>query len=90
MMLMMPILQDPGGTFATTMSFIPIFTPTLMVTRMATTVTIPIWQPILGLVITILYTWFTVWIGARVFRTAILIQGQKPTLAVLIRYAFKG
>ena len=90
MMLMMPIMQDPAGTFATTMSFIPIFTPTLMVVRMSTTVTIPMWQPILGLVIVILYTWFTIWIGARVFRTAILVQGQKPNLATLMKYAFKG
>ena len=90
MFLMMPVIQDPGGTFATTMSLIPIFTPSLMVVRMATTVTIPMWQPIVGLIGVILFTWFTVWMGARVFRTAILIQGQKPTLATLIKYAFKS
>ncbi len=89
MFLMMPVIQDPGGTFATTMSLIPIFTPTLMVVRMATTVTIPMWQPIVGLIGVILFTLFTVWMGARVFRTAILIQGQKPTLATLVKYAFK-
>jgi len=27
MFLMMPVIQDPGGAFATTMSLIPIFTP---------------------------------------------------------------
>lgn len=89
MILMMPILSDPGGTFATTMSLIPIFTPMLMVVRLASTVTIPMWQPIVGLIGVILFTWFTVWMGARVFRTAILIQGQKPTIANLIKYAFK-
>ena len=89
MFLMMPIIQDPGGAFATTMSLIPIFTPTLMVVRMASTVTIPMWQPIVGLIGVILYTWFTVWMGARVFRTAILIQGQKPTLGTLLKYALK-
>ncbi len=90
MMLMMPVMQDPTGTFATTMSFIPIFTPSLMVVRMATPVTIPMWQPILGLVLVILYTGFTVWLGARIFRTAILVQGQKPNVATLLKYAFKG
>ncbi len=89
MFLMMPVIQDPGGTFATTMSLIPIFTPTLMVVRMASTVTIPMWQPIVGLIGVILFTWFTVWMGARVFRTAILIQGQKPNLATLFKYALK-
>jgi hypothetical protein len=38
----------------------------------------------------ILFTTFTIWIGARIFRTAILIQGQKPTLSTLYKYAFKG
>ena len=56
MFLMMPVIQDPGGTFATTMSLIPLFTPTLMVVRMATTVTIPMWQPIVGLIGVILFT----------------------------------
>lgn len=90
MILMMPVLSDPGGTFATTMSLIPIFTPMLMVVRMASTVTIPMWQPIVGLIGVILFTLFTVWVGARIFRTAILIQGQKPTIANLFKYAFKG
>ena len=89
MFLMMPVIQDPGGAFATTMSLIPIFTPSLMVVRLATTVTIPLWQPIVGLIGVILFTLFSVWIGARVFRTAILMQGQKPTLATLLKYAFK-
>jgi ABC-2 type transport system permease protein len=90
MFLIMPIIADPTGPLATTMSLIPPFTPTIMVMRMASTVTIPTWQPIVGLAGVILYTIFTVWLGARVFRTAILIQGQKPNLATLYKYAFKG
>lgn len=90
MFLIMPVLQDPTGPFATIMSLIPIFTPSLMIFRLASPVTIPLWQPIVGLVGVILFTWFSVWIGARIFRTAILVQGQKPTLATLIRYAFKS
>ena len=90
MFLIAPIIADPTGPMATTMALIPPFTPTLMVMRMASSVTIPIWEPIVGLIGVILYTTFTVWIGARIFRTAILIQGQKPTLATLYKYAFKG
>ncbi|MCK4879028.1 MAG: hypothetical protein KAS82_00160, partial [Bacteroidales bacterium] len=78
------------GPLATTMALIPPFTPTVMVMRMASSVTIPMWQPVVGLLGVILYTIFTVWIGARIFRTAILIQGQKPNLATLYKYAFKG
>jgi ABC-2 type transport system permease protein len=90
MFLIAPIIADPTGPLATTMALIPPFTPTIMVMRMASSVTIPMWQPVVGLIGVILYTTFTVWLGARIFRTAILIQGQKPTLATLYKYAFKG
>jgi ABC-2 type transport system permease protein len=90
MFVIAPVIADPTGPLATTMALIPPFTPTVMVMRMASSVTIPAWQPIVGLVGVILFTIFTVWIGARIFRTAILIQGQKPTFATLYKYAFKG
>ncbi len=90
MFIMVPVIQDPSGPLATTMSLIPPFTPTMMMIRLATPVTVPIWQPIVGLIGVILFTIFTVWIGARVFRTAILIQGQKPSIGNLIKYAFKN
>ena len=90
MFIMVPVIQDPSGPLATTMSLIPPFTPTMMMIRLATPVTVPIWQPIVGLIGVILFTIFSVWIGARVFRTAILIQGQKPTIGNLIKYAFKN
>lgn len=88
--LIMPIIQNPTGSLATSLSFIPPFTPTIMMVRMATPVSIPLWQPLLGLGLVILFTWFTIWVGARIFRTAILIQGQKPSVKNLIKYAFKS
>jgi len=90
MFLIAPVIADPTGPLATTLALIPPFTPTVMVMRMASSVTIPMWQPVVGLVGVTLFTIFTVWIGARIFRTAILIQGQKPTFATLYKYAFKG
>lgn len=86
--VLFPVIQDPSGSLATTLALIPPFTPPLMMVRMATPVTIPLWQPILGMLLVILFTLFTVWVGARIFRTAILMQGQKPTFANLFRYAF--
>ncbi|MGC9342946.1 MAG: ABC transporter permease [Bacteroidales bacterium] len=85
--VLFPVLQDPSGSLATTLSLIPPFTPPLMMIRLATPVTIPLWQPLVGIVLVILFTLFTVWVGARIFRTAILIQGQKPTFMNIFRYA---
>jgi ABC-2 type transport system permease protein len=90
MFVMVPVIASPMGALATTMSLIPPFTPMLMVLRLSTSVTIPLWQILVGLLGVTIFTIFTVWIGARIFRTAILIQGQKPTFATLYKYAFKG
>lgn len=88
LLVIVPVIQNPTGTLATTLSLIPPFTPTIMMIRLATPVTIPLWQPVVGLLGVVIFTVFTVWIGSRIFRTAILIQGQKPTLSNLFRYAF--
>lgn len=84
------VIQDPTGSLATTLSLIPPFTPTMMIMRLGSSVSIPLWQPIVGLVGVALFALFTIWIGARVFRTAILITGQKPTMANLVKYAFRS
>jgi ABC-2 type transport system permease protein len=70
------------------MSLIPPFTPMVMIVRLATPVTIPVWQPYAGLLGVLLFTVFAVWAGSGIFRTGILMQGQKPTLGNLVRYAF--
>lgn len=90
MFVIVPIISNPAGPFATTLALLPPMTPTVMMIRLATPVTIPVWQPVLGLALVILFTIFTVWVGARIFRTAILIQGQKPSVRNLIKYAFKS
>jgi ABC-2 type transport system permease protein len=88
--IMMPVLKSPMGSMATWLSLFPPFTPMLMIVRQATQVTIPAWQPIVGLVGVVIFTAFSVWVGARIFRTGILLQGQKPTLGNLLKYVFKG
>jgi ABC-2 type transport system permease protein len=88
--VIVPVMQNPDGSLATWLSLIPPFTPTLMTVRLATQVTIPWWQPYTGLALVILFTAFSVWVGGRIFRTGILMQGQKPTLRNLLRYAVRG
>ena len=88
--VIMPVLKNPLGSLATGMSLIPPFTPMVMIVRQATPVTIPAWQPYVGLIGVVLFTVFVVWAGARIFRTGILMQGQKPTFANLFRYAFRS
>ncbi len=90
MFVMFPILKDPLSSFSTGLSLIPPFTPMLMVVRMATPVSIPVWQPVVGLIGVILFTAFTIWISGRIFRASILMQGTPPKFMNLVRWASKG
>jgi ABC-type Na+ efflux pump permease subunit len=90
LILMMPIILNPLSDFATAVSLFPIWTPMLMVLRLATSVTIPVWQPIVGLLGVLIFAALHVWVGARIFRSAIIMQGKRPKIGTLLRYIFKG
>lgn len=90
LLLMMPVIMNPLGKLATALSLFPLWTPMLMLLRQSTSVTIPLWQPIVGLIGIILFTAFCVWAGGRIFRSAIILQGKRPKLGTLIRYILKG
>jgi len=62
----------------------------IMLLRQSTSVTIPVWQPIVGLIGVILFTLFSVWAGARIFRSTIIMNGKRPKLGTLIKYIIKG
>ena len=90
MFIYLPVAKEPMSVFSTWTSLIPTFTPTLMILRMATPEAIPVWQPYLGLIGVFVFTLLMVWLGGRIFRIAILLQGTPPKLANIVRWAFKG
>jgi ABC-2 type transport system permease protein len=90
MFLMVPLSLQPTSTFATTISLIPMFTPMVMMIRIASPATIPAWQPWAGLLGVILLATMAIWAGSRVFRIAILMQGKRPKMTDIVRWAVKG
>lgn len=96
MMLMSPmfiwifIVQDPNGSIAKWFSLFPPATPTTMMLRMSTGQTIPIWQPILGILLTGLATVAIVIIAGRIFRVGILWQGKTPKISEIIKWGLSG
>jgi len=87
--LMLPIINDPGSTFAVVASLIPLFTPLLMTLRISLEMP-PLWQILLGYALTFGFLVGMVWICARIYRIGILMYGKKPTFQELwkwIRYA---
>ncbi len=88
--LIAPILQAPSGGLATAMSFIPPFTPLIMLMRQAMPGGVPAWQPWVALVGVIAWTLFATWAAARIFRIAILVQGKTANVSQLLRWAVRG
>jgi len=88
--IMMPILQQPQAQFASVLSLIPPFTPMIMVLRLASPISVPLWQPWLGLILVAATTFLAVWAGGRLFRVAILMQGTPPKLSNLVRWIVRG
>jgi ABC-2 type transport system permease protein len=85
-----PVMQAPNGPFATTMSFIPPFTPLVMLLRQAMPGGVPFWQPWVGLLGVVAWTFAVSWTAARIFRIGVLMQGKTPNVVQLARWAFKG
>lgn len=90
MFVMVPVLKEPHSMFSTAMSLFPPFTPMLMLIRMSTPGGVPAWQPWAGLAGVVLLSVIVVWVGGRIFRVGILLQGQPPKLSLLLRWALKG
>lgn len=90
MFVMMPVITAPQSTFATGMSLFPLFTPFLMLLRQSTAVGVPVWQPWVGLIGIALTTFLFVWVGGRIFRVGLLMQGTPPKFANILRWAVKG
>ncbi|HYA18743.1 MAG TPA: ABC transporter permease [Bryobacteraceae bacterium] len=88
--LFTPVMSQPNGAIATTLSLFPPFTPMLMLLRQAMPQSIPAWQPWVGLFGTLACTLVLTWAAARIFRVAILMQGKTPKAADLLRWAVRG
>lgn len=90
MMLVMPIVKDPNGTFATVVSLVPFWTPMVMSMRLATSVVVPYWQPPVAMAGCVIATLVCVWMAGRIFRVGLLMQGKPPKIGDLVRWAIRG
>lgn len=85
MILAVNVIQDPAGTLARVLSFIPFSAPVLMFMRISVSSvsSIEIGLSLLGIVVSIALMF---WIVARIFRVGILMYGKRPNLPELIRW----
>ncbi|MFD1770012.1 ABC transporter permease [Sphingobacterium suaedae] len=78
------LVNDPNGSIATWLSFIPFTSPIAMLVRVPFGV--PTWQIVVSLVCLVIGFLFTTWIAARIYRVGILMYGKKASLKELIKW----
>ncbi len=77
-------ISTPDATWIKVMSYIPFWTPTLMLMRLGAG-TVSWWEIPLSIVLMIIATYVCALIAARIYRFGILMYGQKPGLRQLIK-----
>jgi ABC-2 type transport system permease protein len=82
---LMPVINDPDSTLSVVLSMIPVFTPLVMMLRLAVK-TPPWWQIAVAYSLTAGFTLFMIWTAARIYRVGILMYGKKPTVQEILRW----
>jgi ABC-2 type transport system permease protein len=84
MLILAPIIEDPHGTLATSLSLVPFFAPILMFPRYMAGA--PLWQVGVSLLLMVVAIVVVAWIAGRIYRVGILMQGKRPTLPEIVRW----
>jgi ABC-2 type transport system permease protein len=79
------IIQSPDGTFATVISLIPLFTPTVMFMRINVLMP-PAWQIVLSILLMLAAIYIMGKLSAKIFRTGILMYGKRPDAKELLKW----
>lgn len=79
------IISNPESTISVVLSLFPLFTPILMMVRVAAT-PVPLWQIIASIVLMLGSFYGCVWMAARIYRVGILMYGKKPNLKDLFKW----
>ncbi|MCP4156345.1 MAG: ABC transporter permease [bacterium] len=79
------VTQNPNTPIVIISSLFPLFTPTLMFMRIS--VAVPAFTQIAAsILMSILFTMFLAWLGAKIFRVGILMYGKKPSIKEIMRW----
>jgi ABC-2 type transport system permease protein len=78
------VFANPDSTIAVILSYIPLTSPVMMLLRLGIG-SVPWEQIVISLVLLVLSIAFSLWAGAKVFRTSLLMYGKRPGLKDLAR-----
>jgi ABC-2 type transport system permease protein len=86
MILFVPVSADPNGTLAVVTSFIPIFTPFVMIIRVTATDPPGLGQILASLAVGYAGVLLMVWMAARIFRVGVLMYGKPPSPLEMLKW----
>lgn len=84
LLTMMFIAKDPNGTLARVLSWIPIYTPFVMMNRAAADP--PMYELLGTMAVLIAATAAVLWAAVKIFRLGILRTGQPPKIIEMLRW----
>jgi len=90
MMLVGLIIRNPDGIIARGVSLFPPTTPMMMLLRQAMDANVQPWEQIVSTIGVIAFTVLCVWVGGRIFRIGILMQGKAPSFKQLVQWVAHG
>lgn len=83
------VVQNPDASYVRILSYIPLFTPSMMMIRIVTKMP-PLWEVFATTGVLLLSTVVVIWAAGRIFRTAILMYGKRPSLGEIVRWLKDG
>ncbi|MEO0480846.1 MAG: ABC transporter permease [Planctomycetota bacterium] len=90
MLLLVPLIamvfvvQEPNGTVAKILTYVPLYTPFLMMNRAGGPP--PTWEYIVSTIVILVSLWFAFRAAAKVFRVGILMTGKPPKVREVLRW----
>jgi ABC-2 type transport system permease protein len=79
------LMQQPNGTLARVLSYIPLTAPVTMMLRTSST-SVPVWDIGLSAVILAASLYFFVRLGGKLFRLGVLMYGKRPSMVEIVRW----
>ncbi len=86
MFAVFPIVQNPTGTLAKMLSFMPPFSPFAMIARVGSNQPPAQWVIALSAVFSLAAAVGAVWCASKIFRIGVLLYGKPPNLITLLKW----
>ncbi|MDZ7692876.1 MAG: ABC transporter permease [Balneolaceae bacterium] len=87
--LLFRVMEAPDTSLAVVSSLIPLFTPIIMITRVAIT-DVPFWEIALSIVLMGLTFWGLLWLSAKIYSVGILNYGKSANFKELLKWIRQG